>query len=92
LDKNMTSCAIWQMNDECSRNPEMMQVECPATCGVCTNVCEDKEADCQNWATDGQCETNPEAMLPLCPQSCGVCQELENFYKIAIDGPPKDEL
>jgi hypothetical protein len=27
-----------------------MAKECPATCGICTNVCEDKETDCANWA------------------------------------------
>jgi hypothetical protein len=27
-----------------------MAKECPATCGICTNVCEDKETDCPNWA------------------------------------------
>jgi len=63
------------------KNPAHMMAECPVTCGVCHDVCEDKDASCQDWAVDGQCESNEEAMVKLCPQSCGVCQQLENYYK-----------
>ena len=59
---------------------------------MCSTVCQDKSKDCQNWATEGQCDANKEAMLTMCPQSCGLCHELEAFYRVAIDGPPKDEL
>jgi len=90
-DKNLTSCAIWALNDECMKNPAMMLADCPASCGVCSNVCENKNADCAQWAVDGQCEENKEAMLKLCPQSCGVCHDLEMFYHTGIEGD-KDEL
>ena len=68
-----------------------MQVECAATCGTCTTVCEDKSKDCGSWAVDGQCDSNPEGMLTTCPQSCGLCHDLELFYRGAIGGD-KDEL
>jgi len=79
-DKNTTACTIWGLNDECLKNPAMMLAECPVTCGVCTEVCQDKDPSCADWAIDGQCDSNEEAMLTLCPQSCGVCQQLEKFY------------
>uniref|UniRef100_A0A7S4EX92 ShKT domain-containing protein n=1 Tax=Chrysotila carterae TaxID=13221 RepID=A0A7S4EX92_CHRCT len=90
-DKNATACAIWALRDECLFNPQHMFQECPASCGVCSTVCEDKSTDCQNWAEDGQCEVNPDGMLTMCPQSCGVCQQLEQFYHNGIGGD-KDEL
>jgi len=91
-DTNSTACAVWALAGQCTETPAYMNKECPATCGVCTNVCEDKESDCSNWASDGQCETNADHMLVSCPQSCGVCSKLEKFYLSAIDGEVKDEL
>merc|ERR1719482_1066115 len=91
VDKNATACAIWALEDECTKNPTMMMTDCAVTCGVCSTVCEDKAKDCANWASEGQCESNPDGMLTTCPQSCGLCHELEHFYRGAIDGH-KDEL
>jgi len=87
----MTACAIFAMRGECLRNPDHMFTSCPASCGVCTNVCEDKNVDCQLWATQGECDKNPVSMNKACPQSCGLCQQLELFYRYGISGN-KDEL
>ena len=91
VDHNATACAIWALDDECVKNPGMMNAECPATCGVCSMVCHDKDDSCLAWAVDGQCDSNPEGMLTLCPAACGVCHDLEIFYRGAIGGE-KDEL
>ena len=37
-----TSCAIWAVNDECTKSPEYMHRDCPVSCDVCSIVCEDK--------------------------------------------------
>jgi len=91
-DKNVTACTVWALEDECLKNPAMMHAECPATCGVCTTVCQDKDKGCLAWATEGHCESNAEGMLTLCPQACGVCHDLELFYRGANGLGPKDEL
>ena len=91
-DTNSTACAIWEVNDECLKNPDHMHRNCAGSCDVCNTVCENKNADCANWATEGQCEENPGSMLTTCPQSCGVCHDLEKFYRTAIGDEPKDEL
>jgi len=91
-DKNATACKIWALDDQCVLNPAHMLAECAATCGVCTTVCQDKDDNCLAWAVEGECEKNPESMLTKCPAACGVCHELEDYYKIAIDGEAKDEL
>jgi len=79
------------MDDQCLVNPGMMNKECPVTCGVCSNVCEDKDASCKDWAKDGECEKNEAHMLVTCPSACGLCSQLERFYRTGIDGE-KDEL
>ena len=69
------------MDDQCLVNPGMMNKECPVTCGVCSNVCEDKEPACKDWAKDGECEKNEAHMLATCPSACGLCSQLERFYR-----------
>jgi len=58
--------------------------ECPASCGLCSTVCQDHDESCKGWAKEKQCEDNKAFMLRVCPQTCGVCGTLEN--------PPKEEL
>uniref|UniRef100_A0A7S4EVS4 ShKT domain-containing protein n=1 Tax=Chrysotila carterae TaxID=13221 RepID=A0A7S4EVS4_CHRCT len=80
MDVNQTECAVWGLRGECKNNPNHMYQRCPQTCGVCTNVCEDKYDDCATWADNGECESNKDVMSTECPASCGLCAKLEHFY------------
>ena len=63
-DTNVTACAIWETQGQCTETPAYMAKECPATCGICTNVCEDKETDCSNWAQVLCLHPNPRYLNP----------------------------
>mmetsp|Transcript_15512 Transcript_15512/g.52330 ORF Transcript_15512/g.52330 Transcript_15512/m.52330 type:complete len:109 (-) Transcript_15512:382-708(-) len=87
-DFNTTQCDIWAKAAECHKNPETVIPICPDACGVCTNVCIDKEDSCKGWAKAGECdkESSKAFMSKTCPQACGVCHQLEKM------GATKDEL
>ena len=57
---------------ECDRNQDLLTL-CPVSCGVCTEMCLDKQNDCPLWAAAGECAKNPAYTLKECPNSCGVC-------------------
>jgi len=69
-DTNTTACAVWAMDDQCTLNPGHMNRVCPATCGVCTQVCEDKNDSCKAWAKEGgqqRNKTSPAEPHPTSP-------------------------
>jgi len=70
-------CAEWARNGECSKNPSILAT-CPVACGVCTDLCLDKNEACAQWAHDGQCHNNTHFMLKECPRSCNVCDEAKH--------------
>jgi len=87
---NMTSvCAQEAGRDACKTHPEVMRVQCPATCGVCKALgvrvsteaeypkpsCDDAEQPpaCAGWAASGECVKNFPFMSQTCGRSCGLC-------------------
>eukprot|EP00930_Biecheleria_cincta_P008850 TRINITY_DN11044_c0_g1_i5.p1 TRINITY_DN11044_c0_g1~~TRINITY_DN11044_c0_g1_i5.p1 ORF type:complete len:180 (+),score=30.96 TRINITY_DN11044_c0_g1_i5:154-693(+) len=50
-----------------------MNVNCKASCGLCSEPCQDEQAACAGWAQGSQCTENPLYMNAHCPASCGVC-------------------
>ena len=56
---------IKETQGQCTETPAYMAKECPATCGICTNVCEDKETDCPNWAQVLCLHPNPRYLNPI---------------------------
>lgn len=64
--------------------------ECPAACGLCSNLCVDHARECSIWAKEGRCDAanHLASMLQTCPSSCGLCNRLEQEYN---DTPCVDE-
>ena len=60
-DRNSTQCEIWG-EAECANNPGAVMRDCPKTCGVCSNVCTDKEVACNDWPAE---DAINQAMLKL---------------------------
>uniref|UniRef100_A0A914CD20 C-type lectin domain-containing protein n=1 Tax=Acrobeloides nanus TaxID=290746 RepID=A0A914CD20_9BILA len=54
-----------------------MEKNCPVSCGLCEEICEDYDcpAECLAKASKGECTSNPEHMLVRCKKTCQYCAE-----------------
>ena len=73
-------CAGWAKAGYCtSAFPYKIDMEknCPVSCGLCEEICEDYDCpeECLAKAINGECTSNPEHMLVRCKKTCQYCAE-----------------
>ena len=80
------NCVSWATHGYCSKSPDPMLTVCPASCDVCTEVCEDDprfSKDCPAWADYHYCLSSSDDiksfMLINCRKSCRICSPGKDF-------------
>ncbi|KAK6750372.1 hypothetical protein RB195_002383 [Necator americanus] len=74
-------CGPWSARGECYRNPGVMRVVCPASCGWCTprynlgDNCVNRASTCQRFKLTGECTQNYQWMAENCRKECAYCQK-----------------
>ncbi|WKY15863.1 hypothetical protein Q1695_000946 [Nippostrongylus brasiliensis] len=72
-------CGPWTARGECQRNPGVMRVVCPASCGWCSPAynlgdnCANRSQMCKIFVLAGECSKNYQWMAENCRKECAFC-------------------